>query len=163
MSQVSVNLGIPSLQQATALAVLSNSAQDIADKIALAYSRVALAVGSQAVRSYPAVKAQERQSFLVSRVPAAPLFALVISNLLFVLLGIILTGIAIRTSGGEVREVQARLSIVGLVVDRFEEQRGRDGVEKMDDYFDGNDSMRVAIDHGNGGGYEYKVWPKPGQ
>jgi hypothetical protein len=111
----------------------------------------------------PALAVQERTSFLVARVPAAPLFTLVIANLLFVLLGIILTAIAIRTSGGEVREVQARLSIAGLVADRFEEQRGREGVEKMNDYFEekvGNDSMRVAIDRGNGGGYTYKVWPK---
>jgi hypothetical protein len=165
MARVSLGPGTTNLQQATNLAILSNSSQEIADKIALAYSLVALAVGSQAVGPYPAVAAQERQSFLVSRVPAAPLFTLVIANLLFVLLGIILTSIAIWTSGGEVREVQARLSIGGLVADRFEEKRGKDGIEKMDDSFeekDGNGSMRVAIDRGNGGGYTYKVWPKSG-
>jgi hypothetical protein len=163
MAQVSFGPGTPNLQQAANLGIFSNSSQEIADKVALAYSVVALAVGSQAVEPYPAVAAQERQSFLVSRVPAAPLFTLVIANLLFVLLGIILTSIAIWASGGEVREVQARLSIGGLVADRFEEKRGRDGIEKMDDSFeekDGNGSMRVAIDRGNGGGYTYKVWPK---
>jgi hypothetical protein len=44
-------------------------------------------------------------------------------------------------------EVQARLSI-GLVADRFEEKRGRDGVERMDDAFeekDGNGNMRVLV------------------
>jgi hypothetical protein len=157
------NVGTPNLQQAALMATYSQSAQELADKIALAYSQVGLAVGAQVVHLSPALAVQERTSFLVARVPAAPLFTLVITNLLFVLLGIILTAIAIRTSGGEVREVQARLSIAGLVADRFEEQRGRDGVEKMDDYFEekvGNDSMRVAIDRDNGGRYTYKVWPK---
>jgi hypothetical protein len=113
----------------------------------------------------PALAVQQRESFLVSRVPAAPLYTLVISNLLFVVFGVILTCIAIGVSTGDVREVQARLSIVGLVADRFEQQRGRDGVEKMDDYFEekaGNDSMRVAIDRSEGGGFSYTVWPKEG-
>jgi hypothetical protein len=155
--------GTPTLQQAAALAVFSNNAQELADKIALAYSKVALALGAQVVKRSPAVAAQERQSFLVARIPAAPLFTLVIANLLFVVLGITLTAIALVASSGEVREVQARLSIVGLVADRFEAQRGQDGVEDMDTYFEekeGNDSMRVAIDHGNGGGYMYRIWPK---
>jgi hypothetical protein len=155
--------GTPTLQQAAALAVFSNNSQELADKIALAYSQVALALGAQVVKRSPAVAVQERESFLVARVPAAPLFTLVIANLLFVILGIILTAIALGTSGGEVREVQARLSIVGLVADRFEAQRGRDGVEDMDAHFeekDGNNSIRVAIDHDHGGGYMYRVWPK---
>jgi hypothetical protein len=98
-------------------------------------------------------------------VPAAPLFTLVIANPLFVLLGIILTGVAITISDGEVREVQARLSIIGLIVDRFETQRSGDGVEKMEDQFeerDVNGSMRVAIDRGIRVWYTYKVWPKLG-
>jgi len=163
ISLVSGAPGTPSLQQAAGLAVFSNTAQELADKIALAYSQVALAVGAQAVRRSPALAVQERQSFLVSRIPAAPLFTLVIANLLFVILGIVLAAIAIHTSGGEVREVQARLSIVGLVADRFEAQRGRTGVEDMDAYFeekDGNGSIRVAIDNGSGEGYRYRIWPR---
>jgi len=76
-----------------------------------------------------------------------------------VALGIVLTGVALGTSGGEVRELQARLSIVGLGADRFEALRGRGGVEKMDEYFekDGSGSGRVAIDRADGGGYIYKA------
>lgn len=165
ISTTSGNVGGPTLQQASALGILSNTAQELADIIALAYSRTALALGAQAVMRTPALAAQERQSFLVSRVPAAPLFTLVIANLLFVVFGIALAAVAIKTSGGDVREVQARLSIVGLVADRFEGQRGRDGVEHMDDYFEekqGNDSMRVAIDKSDAEGFAYKVWQKTG-
>jgi hypothetical protein len=145
--------------------MFSDTTQELEDMMALAYSRTALALGAQAVMRSPALAAQERQSFLVTSVEAAPLFTLVIANLLFVFLGIVLTGIAIKASRGDVREVQARLSIIGLVADRFEGQRGRDGVEKMDDYFeekDGNGSVRVAIDRSDGGGFAYKVWPKAG-
>lgn len=85
------------------------------------------------------------------------------ANLLFGVLGVVLTVIAIASSGGDVREVQARLSIVGLVADRFEGQRGRDGVQEMDDYFEereGNDSIRVAVDRNDGAGFAYKIWQK---
>jgi hypothetical protein len=167
-STISTITGDPSvstLQQASTLAMFSDTTQELEDMMALAYSRTALALGAQAVMRSPALAAQERQSFLVTSVEAAPLFTLVIANLLFVFLGIVLTGIAIKASRGDVREVQARLSIIGLVADRFEGQRGRDGVEKMDDYFeekDGNGSVRVAIDRSDGGGFAYKVWPKAG-
>jgi hypothetical protein len=155
----------PMLLQATDVGLFKNTAQDLADEVALAYSRSVLALGAQSIMRTPALAVQQRESFLVSRVPAAPLYTLVISNLLFVVFGVILTCIAIGVSTGDVREVQARLSIVGLVADRFEQQRGRDGVEKMDDYFEekaGNDSMRVAIDRSEGGGFSYTVWPKEG-
>lgn len=158
--------GAPILQQAAVLATFSDTTQELADKIALAYSKVALAIGSGAVMLSPALAAQERHSFLVTRVPAAPLFTLVIANLLFVLLGIILAVVALQSSGGEVREIQARLGIFGLVADRFEAQTGRDDVEKMENHFeekDGKGSMKVAVDRNNGGGYTYKVWPRQGQ
>jgi hypothetical protein len=61
------------------------------------------------------------------------------------------------------REVQARLSIIGLIADRFKAHRGRDGVENMDDYFEekeGNDSMRVAIRETDQKGFAYIVLEK---
>ena len=153
----------PKILEATSTGIFSSTAQELADTIALAYSQAALALGAQAVIRTPSLAVQERKSFLVSRVPAAPLFTLVAANLLFGLLGVILALIAITSSGGDVREVQARLSIVGLVADRFEGQRGRDGVKEMDDYFEekeGHDSMRVGIDRNDGAGFAYKVWQK---
>jgi hypothetical protein len=164
-AQIYGSPGDPSLQQASTLATFGNTVQELADTVALAYSRVALAIGAGAVMPAPALAVQERESFLVARVPQAPLFTLVVVNLLFVLLGIILAAVAIQSSGGEAREVQARLSIVGLVADRFEAQRGRDGIEKMDNHFeekDGKGSMRVGIDHIDGGGYTYLAWPTLG-
>jgi hypothetical protein len=141
---------------------LSDTAQELADKIAIAYSQVSLAVGSNAVTPQPAPAVQERSSFLVSRVPAAPLFRLVIANLLFAALGICLASIGLATSGGDVTDIQARLTVAGLVADRFEGLMARRGVTEMEKLFEENDgdgSMKVAIDRARRGGYEYKVWP----
>jgi hypothetical protein len=154
-------LGSPQLQQAASLAALSSSAQELADKIALAYSRIALAIGAEAVVPTPALAAQERSSSLVARIPAAPLFTLVAANLLIAALGVMLTLLALSSSGGEAGDVQARLSVMGLVADHFEGVKARRGVESMDELFDERDgqSMRVAIDRVAGGGYAYKAWP----
>jgi hypothetical protein len=117
-------------------------------------------VGSQSVGAQPALEAQERTSLLVARILLAPLFTLVISNLLFVILGIILTVIAITSSGGDSQDIQARLSITGLVADRFEGQRAKLRVERLDELFeesDGQSSKRVVIDSVLEGGYEYRT------
>jgi hypothetical protein len=150
------------LTGATSLATLSNSAQELADKIAISYSRIALAVGAQSVVSQPALAAQERSSSLVTRLPVGPLFALLIANLLFVVLGIVLTILALENSDKETREVQARLSIVGLTASHCEGRRARIRVRDLDSLFeedDGKGSMRVAIDDAPEGGYEYKMYP----
>jgi len=162
---ISGDPGGTSLQQTASVAIFSNTSQELADKIAATYSQTALALGAQSVLRRPALAVQERETFLVSRVQAAPLYTLVAANLLFVLFGIVLTCIAIITSGEDVREVQARLSIVGLVADRFEAHRGRNGVENLDDYFEekeGNDSMRVAIRETDQKGFAYVVLEKTG-
>lgn len=156
-------LGTPDLQQAASLASFSNSAQELADKIALAYSKVALAIDAEAVAPQPGEAVQERQSFLVTRVLAASPFILVIANLLVVALGIVLASIALGMSGGEVREIQVRPCIPGIVADRFEGRRGSHGVADIDEQFeekDGNASMRIAIDREDERGYVYKVWPR---
>ena len=72
---------------------------------------------------------------------------------------------ALATSGGEVREVQARMTLVGLVADRFEGSRGRNGVEEIKELFEeteGKGSLRVGIDYAEGSGYSYRVWPNYG-
>ncbi len=166
MAFTSGNMGRPNLLQASTLAAYSDSAQELADKMAFAYSKVALAVGAEAILPRPALAAQERDSFLVARVPAAPLFTLVITNLLFVCMGFVLTFVALASSGGEVREIQARLSVKGLIADRFESLRGGNGVENIEEQFEeseGRGSMRVGLDYIEGRGYSYKVWPNPGE
>jgi hypothetical protein len=160
-SMAYTSIGWPSLEQAASLATFSNSAQELADKIALAYSRVALAVSADAVVPSRALAAQQRNSFFVSRVQVAPLFTLVAANLLFVLLGVVLTIIALVAGNEEVHDVQARLSIVGLVAESFEGSRARQRVENMNELFQETDeygNIRIAIDRSTDGGYTYKRW-----
>jgi len=160
---ISGDHGAPYLIQAAELAIFSDTAQELADIVALAYSRSSLALGAQGVMRTPALAAQQRESFIVARVPAAPLFTLVIANILFAIVGVILTGIAFTASrgNGDVREVQSRLSIVGLVANNFENMENREGVKEMDGYFEekkGQDSKRVGFDSNRLGGFFYRVW-----
>ena len=149
------------LEQAASLSIFGNSTQDLADIFAESFSRISLAVGSGALRPEPGDAVQHRRSFLVTRVPVAPLLCLVIANLLFVVLGILLGGIALVTSRSETRDVQARLTVSGLVADRFEGERARRRVGHRRELFEeseGRGSMRAGIDRAAASGYEYKVW-----
>jgi hypothetical protein len=83
-------LGSPQLQQTANLVALSSFAQELADKTALASSKIALAIGAEAVTPTPALAAQERSSSLVARMPAAPSFMPVVANLLFVAVSVAL-------------------------------------------------------------------------
>ena len=152
----------PSLLQAADLAIFSNSAQDLADKMGLAYSRAALAIGAQSVMRTPALAVQQRKSFIVARVPAAPLFTLVAANVLFAIAGVVLTGIAFTSSrrNQDVREVQSRFNIVGLVANNFEDMANRGSVKEMDEYFEekkGHGSKRIGLVRNRFGGYSYEV------
>ncbi|OQV08682.1 hypothetical protein CLAIMM_12910 [Cladophialophora immunda] len=155
-----VNVAQTFLQTAAIVATfMAKDAQDLADQMAIAYSKVTLGVGAQSVQGAPAIA--ERTSFLVTRLPMAPLFGLIAANLAFVLLALILTVIALRTSGGEIREIQARLSIVGLVADRFEGGRAKDPAKDMDELFeehDGATGTRVGMERSATGGYAYTQW-----
>jgi len=124
------------------------------------FSRASLSVGASTLQPNDAIIAQERSTKLVTRIPKAPLYTLVLANMLFVALGIALAVLAIARSGGEVREIQARLSIEGLVADIFEGRRAKERVESIDDLFEekyGQESTRVVIRNSARGGYEYQT------
>lgn len=152
------------LQTAALIAVsTATSVQDLADQYAVAYSKAALGLGAQSVQLSPAVAAQERSSFLVTRLPMAPLFCLIAANLAFVILGIVLTYVALSTSGGDVRDLQARLSIAGLVADRFERGRAAApaaGIEELFKEHSGQADSVVAIERTAAGGFAYREWSK---
>lgn len=114
---------------------IGNSAQDIADYFASQYSLSALSLGGSATTPSLATEAQLRTQMLVARVPLAPLGALVASNLLLVVLGLALTVWALGTARGDVREVQARLGVVGLVGSYFEGETAQRPVRHAEDIF----------------------------
>ncbi|KAK0127663.1 hypothetical protein ONS96_007184 [Cadophora gregata f. sp. sojae] len=163
-SQQYTKVGDPSLiQGASTGALLSTSAQGIADYFALTYSQIALGVATAAFTPQPAIQAQRRENMLVAKVPIAPLACLLIANLSLALLGIILVVIAAIAAKGETREVQARLSVVGLVAAHFEGRRAERGVEKVEDLFEERGGIngsgpRVGVVRTEGGGWGSSIW-----
>ena len=133
--------------QSASVAVFSESIQELCHKFAMS-NCASLSVGASTLQPNVAIMAQERSTTLVARIPKAPLYTFVLANMLFVALGIALAVLAIARNGGEVREIQARLSIEGLVADIFEGRRAKERVESIDDLFDemyGQESTRVVI------------------
>lgn len=111
----------PFFQQAAGTAIFSDTAEEFAEKVALALSKATIALGADALGTQPALAAQDRETLLVARIPVVPLVAMVAVCLLYVVCGLVLTGIAAWSARYEVPDVEARLSIAGLVADRFEE------------------------------------------
>ncbi|KAI3049420.1 hypothetical protein CBS147352_5956 [Aspergillus niger] len=152
----------PSIELEIGAAAFSQTGQEFADKIAQSFSKVILALGADGVESRPALAAQQRETSLVSRVPMAPLFTLVAVNFLYVIVGLIFAGIAIKTARGAVPDIHARLGITGLVADRFEDPGSRKEVHSADDMFEeyaGHPSRRVAVEpEDEDGVYVFKSW-----
>lgn len=159
-TQRHTDVGDPNLIQAASVAGLGNSAQDIADQFALAYSQTALAVASGAFEPRAALASQVREQILVARVPKAPLFALIATNLLLVLLGIILAIVALITVRGNTGEAQARLSIPALVAALFEVNKARP-VNEVEDMFEerhGQRGPRIGFAKAAEGGWVFQSW-----
>jgi hypothetical protein len=155
------SVGISNLKQAASLAALGNSDQQFSEDMASSFSKTALAIGSQAVEKRPVLASQRRFSFLAARVPAAPLYLLVGANMLVVLVGVILTVIALVASRGDVKEIQGRMSIFGLVADRFEGTTARLAVKDVDELFresNGQRTSRIGIARATEGGFVYRTW-----
>lgn len=153
-------VGTDYLKQSASVAVFSDSMQELCHKFAMSFNRASLSVGASTLQPNDAILAQERSTKLVTRIPKAPLYTLVLANMLFVALGIALAALAIARSGGEVREIQARLSIEGLVANIFEGRRAKERVESIENLFEekyGQESTRIIIHNSAQGGYEYQT------
>jgi hypothetical protein len=161
-TQQYTGIGTSLLEQAASVAAYNNTAQGLADGVAIAYSRVALSVAAGAFTSQPASEAQLRHEILVARVPKAPLAFLLLANLLLVVLGIVLTVFALSAlRGDDVGEIQARLSITGLVASCFEGARAREGADSAEGLFEENSGRpgpRMEISRMSEGGWAYAAW-----
>lgn len=129
------NFGTPYLQEAAFLAGLSPTSDEVAGQMGLSFSNALLAGGAQVLQSTSAIAARERSSVIVARIPKAPLFTAIILDLLFAVIGMLFSVWALASSSGdrnsEVRDVQAKLGIVGLVADRFEDTFARQGITDL--------------------------------
>lgn len=150
-----IRMGMPYLIQAVSVAGFSDSGQDIADQFALAYSRNALATTAMTFVPQDALVSQQREQIQVAMVPKIPLYALISANLLLVVLGCILTTVALIALRGNTGEVQARLSVHALVAKAFEE-RAVNPVKEAEDLFEEKHSRqgpRLEFVRTNKGGW----------
>lgn len=139
----------PILQQSAIAAALANDTKQTAKMMALAYSKATLAVFAQMTVPKPALQAQRRTEMLVAKVPVAALYAQVVADLLYVLVGLVLSIVALVGSRAEdARELQARLGVEAVVAGLFEADKSRQPVRGVSELFEENDgktSRRVCI------------------
>jgi hypothetical protein len=166
-AESNLNSGDLKLRDAADLgAILANDTQDMADILALEYSRVLLLTVSGALDASPILDGWQRTTKIVARVPTAPLYFLVASVGLMIGLGVWLTITALITTRiKDIEEVRARLSVKQLVADRMEPELARVPLQSLDDIFmtDGVPpglTKRIGIGkrHPSVGGWEFKVW-----
>ena len=93
----------------------ASTSQASADFVAGEFSRSSVSMLAAITDGRSNIAEQTRESRLVTRLPKAPLFTLISLNLLFTVLAVILTIIAFVSQPRRTRNVQARLSIAGLV------------------------------------------------
>lgn len=74
---------------------------------------------------------QERTSFLIAKVPALPLWAIMACSLAYVVLGFALGFAAFKSSTSNVQDLAARLSLAGLTAAAFEERDGTGRHERI--------------------------------
>jgi hypothetical protein len=68
----------------------------------------------------PATLVQRRKTAVITRLPKAALWLLIVANLLFAILGCVLAVLAIKATSPEVHQVHVRLSTAGLAAQLFD-------------------------------------------
>ncbi|KIW92386.1 uncharacterized protein Z519_07370 [Cladophialophora bantiana CBS 173.52] len=135
-----------------------NTSQAFADFFAQQFSKTAVSMIAGITDGRLNTAEQTRQSRLVTRLPKAPFFALIILNLLYAVLSMLLAGMALASQPRKTRNIQARLSIAGLVAALLEpasvqrasgSKGGGTGIESLfaEYYNDGqhDDDSRVIL------------------
>lgn len=146
------------VQEKLSLLRFVTESQELYDKISVILGQMSLgyAVGVFSPRTNFAEIVQE--SFLVSRIPAIPVYILLALNGLYVCVAISVVAAALFLSRSQdVREVQSRLSVMGVLAQIFETVELDGRAEKVEGLFeelrDGDGSAAVLIDRENGWRY----------
>jgi hypothetical protein len=153
--------GSPNLQRGIQLADLTNTSQKFADTFAGVFEQVSLGMSVAAFVNHTNIEEQVRSSILVARVPKAPLFTLMAFNFLFVFFGLVAFALALKSQPRLARDVQARLSVIGLVTNQFEGARAGTWVSKVEDLFGEHvgdeQKSRVSLVRTNQNEWEYRL------
>lgn len=115
----------------------------------------------------PAVLAQTRTSKVITKVPVAALWLLVLANAIYALLGIALATMALVYTNPSVHQVYTRLSITGIVAQLFEREYAERAVESEESLFRENvekdaEVKRVGVRRTDTGGSAFAVSEKAG-
>jgi hypothetical protein len=143
------------------ISAISDSADELANKWSTGFSTTAVAMAAGIMSPHRNLQEQSRTSMLVARVPKAPLFTLIVLNLIYATIGIALAIYAATNQPTEARNVQARLSVAGLAAACFEaEDRIRAPVENVEELFkertEGrHSSSKVGFAQTEVGGWRY--------
>ena len=155
------DFALPSYEIAAKVASFSPTAQELANKWANLFSQTALGLSVGVLSPRPNILEQSRTEKLVARVPKAPLFVLVILNLVYAALGLVLAvyGLfsGVKSGTGAARQ---RLTVPGVVAECFEDQaRARPGRNKVEECFaekGGNGySRRLGVGEAADGGTSF--------
>lgn len=143
----------------------SKDRKDLADQWALTFSKTTMARLAHLTKSTATTAQQNREKFLVARIPKAPLFVLVILNLVYAQIAIWLACYACLLAYPSVtRNVQARLTIAGLAAACFEKDSGNaKAITKIEDLYSEKRSpdaaqATVGMIRTEGGGWEYTLF-----
>ena len=136
---VNGDFALPNFEIAAYIASFSASAQELANKWGDQLSQFALGLSAGVMSPHSNLLQQSRTEKLVARVPKAPLYALVLLNLIYAVLGLVLAVYAAVFAGvgrgtGAARQ---RLTVHGLVAECFERsERAPRGRNKSEECFD---------------------------
>lgn len=99
-----------------------------------------------AVHTVPesSIRAQKRVSKVISRVPVASLWLLVLANLAFAGLAIVVAGIALKAADDDVHQAYVRLGVSGLVAALFEAESEERVVDSESELFQENEIGRTV-------------------
>ncbi|MCJ1296197.1 hypothetical protein MMC34_007763 [Xylographa carneopallida] len=135
----------------------------IADTFAEQYDATFLAPAASVINSFPTIAQQVRESILVTKVSKAALFGLVATLLLSAVFGLVMITVALMSRPLAWKDVQARLSILGLTGARFEPLATvSEPVKQLENMFEENNGSgkgaRVGMLKSDAGGWTYVSW-----
>ena len=163
----SYNFGMNSFEAGSRVAAFSNTSQELADKFGSIFSQTLLSLSARVYDPQLNLEEQALNTFLVARITRASLWALIAVNLGYVAFGAILALVALLSNSPNIRDVQSRLSVAGLVAAACEGSHAQKDVEELEDLFSERrgigHSSRVRMKKADDGGWEYSSLSPPSE
>jgi hypothetical protein len=155
------------VESALRVAGLSNTSQQIADKFGISFGQIMLAASSGVMEPVQNQAEQTRTQILVTRMPKAPLFTLVVANLLYVLFGIALVCFICVGNPRESYGIKQRLTAEGLAARLFEPDNNNASAESTEEFFEESTtpgaSSRIGLLFDTKAGWQYSAWDNHGE